>query len=225
MTNSNALLLTALAGFLGVTNPARAQYSCSSHPAAAENLAAQLAKFRPVQMPFNTTGLSTREVQMVRKLVEAGQDLESIFWRQSDPQGLAIYPALANCPGATERETHHYLLINGSRYDLLEGNKPFLANTVYEPGHALCPAGITRKEIEDYVAAHPARKAEIYNPWTVVKRSGKDLVGVPYHIAFFQWLVPAAKALRDAAALSDDKQFADFLRLRADALLSDDYYK
>jgi len=198
--------------------------TCSNHPAPTEDLAAQLAKFRPVQMPFNTSGLSTREVAMVRKLVEAGQDLESIFWRQSDPQGLAIYQALANCPGATEKQIHHYLLINGNRYDLLEGNKPFLANTRYEPGHALYPAGITRKEIEDYVAAHPARKAEIYNPWTVVKRQGRELVGVPYHVEYKQWLVPAAKALRDAAALSDDKQFANFLRLRADALLSDNYY-
>jgi len=198
--------------------------TCSNHPAPTEDLAAQLAKFRPVQMPFNTSGLSTREVAMVRKLVEAGQDLESIFWRQSDPQGLAIYQALANCPGATEKQIHHYLLINGNRYDLLEGNKPFLANTRYEPGHALYPAGITRKEIEDYVAAHPARKAEIYNPWTVVKRQGRELVGVPYHVEYKQWLLPAAKALRDAAALSDDKQFANFLRLRADALLSDNYY-
>jgi len=198
---------------------------CSSHPAPTENIAAQLAKFRPVQMPFSTSGLSGREVQMVRKLVEAGKDLESIFWRQSDPAGLTLYQSLANCPGATEKNIRHYLLINGSRYDLLEGNKPFLGNTVYEPGHALYPAGITRKEIEDYVAAHPAKKAEIYNPWTVVRRSGKDLVGVPYHVAFRQWLAPAAQKLRDAASLSDDKAFASFLRLRADALLSDDYYK
>src|SRR3954464_9418039 len=120
MTNSNALLLIALVGFLGVTNPARAQYSCSSPPASTENLAAQLAKFRPVRMPFNTTGLSTREVQMVRKLVEAGQDLESIFWRQSDPQAPVIYKARANCPGAPEKQIRHYLLINASRYDLLE---------------------------------------------------------------------------------------------------------
>jgi hypothetical protein len=199
--------------------------SCTSHPAPTENIAAQLAKFRPVQMPFSTAGLSTPEVAMVRKLVEAGQDLESIFWRQSDPEGLALYQALGNCPGATEKQIHHYLLINGNRYDLLEGNKPFLANTVYEPGHALYPAGITRKEIEDYVAAHPAKKAEIYNPWTVVKRSGKDLIGVPYHVEYKQWLEPAAKALRDAASLSDDTAFANFLRLRADALLTDDYYK
>jgi hypothetical protein len=199
--------------------------SCTSHPAPTENLAAQLAKFRPVRMPFNTAALSAREVSMVRKLVEAGQNFESIFWRQSDPEGLALYKALASCKGATEKQIRHYLLINGSSYDLLEGNKPFLAGTVYEPGHALYPAGITRKEIEDYVAAHPEKKAEIYNPWTVVKRSGKDLIGIPYHLEYKEFLVPAAKALRDAASLSNDKAFANFLRLRADGLLTDDYYK
>ncbi len=198
---------------------------CSSHPASTENIAAQLAKFRPVQMPFSATGLSTREVQMVRKLVEAGQYFESIYWRQSDPEGLTLYKSLTNCQGSTEKQIHHFLLINGSRYDLLEGNKPFLAGTVYEPGHAIYPAGITRKEIEDYVAAHPAKKAEIYNPWTVVKRRGKELIGVPYHVEYREFVIPAAKALRDAAALSDDKAFANFLRLRADALLTDDYYK
>jgi hypothetical protein len=224
MTHSPLILIAALAASIGATR-SLAQPSCANHPAPTENLAAQLAKFRPVRMPFSTMGLSAREIQMVRKLVEAGQYLESAFWRESDPEGLRIYQAFANCPGNAEKQIHHYLLINGNRYDLLEGNKPFLAGARYEPGHALYPAGITRKEIEDYVAAHPAKKAEIYNPWTVVKRSGGDLVGVPYHVEFKQWLVPAAQALRDAAALSDDKAFANFLRLRADALLSDDYYK
>ena len=233
MTYTFAILMAAAVAALASATPyssSRASLpkslpTCVAHPAPTENLAAQVAKFRPVQMPFNTTDLSSREVQMVRKLVEAGQDLESIFWRQSDPEGLAIYQALANCLGAPEKQIHRYLLINGSRYDLLEGNKPFLANTAYDPGHALYPAGITRKEIEDYVAAHPSKKAEIYSPWTVVKRKGKDLVGVPYHVEYRQWLLPAAKALGEAAALSDDKAFADFLRLRAEALLTDDYYK
>jgi hypothetical protein len=44
-------------------------------------------------------------------------------------------------------------------------------------------------------------------------------------VEYRQWLVPAAKALREAAALSPDPAFANFLRLRADALLTDDYYK
>ena len=53
---------------------------------------------------------------------------------------------------------------------------------------------------------------------------GAELEGLPYRIAYRSFLEPASKALRDAAKLSDDAAFAKFLQLRADALLSDDYY-
>src|SRR4051812_369321 len=137
MTYSLAILIAAVVATAApssrdINSPLTQQPSCTVHPAATENLAAQLAKFRPVQMPFSTNGLSSREVQLVRKLVEAGQYLESAFWRESDPEGLRIYQPLANCPGATEKQIHRYLLINGSRYDLLEGNKPFLGGARYD---------------------------------------------------------------------------------------------
>jgi len=227
-------LLAATTATLGATTPARfasralnqsSVPPCSIATSPTEDVAAQLAKFRQVQTPFSTAGLSPREIRMVRKLVEAGQHLESIYWRQSDPGGLTLYQSLAGCTGQREKDIRRFLLINGSRYDLLEGNKPFLAGVPESPGRALYPAGITRKEIDDYVAAHPNRRAEIFDPFTVVKRRGNDLVGVPYHVEYRQWLVPAARALREAAALSDDKAFANFLRLRADAFLTDDYYK
>jgi hypothetical protein len=197
--------------------------ACISHGPLTEDIGAQLAKFRRVNMPFSATGLSPREKQMVNKLVEASRDLESIYWRQSDPEGLALYQGLAGCTSVADKQLRHFILINGSHYDLLSDNKPFIDGP-YLPGRGSYPRDITRKEIEDYVAANPARKDEIYNPWTVIKRQGRDLVGVPYHVEYRQWLEPAARALRDAAALSDDKAFANFLRLRADALLSDDYY-
>jgi len=198
--------------------------SCVSHPQPNENIGAQLAKFRHIETPFVTVGLSAREVKVVRKLVEASQYIESIYWRQSDPAALTLYNGLAGCTRAADQQLRRFLLINGSRYDLLNENKPFVGNEPFAPGRALLPRDITQKEIDAYIAAHPDKKAEIYNPLTVVKRQGSDLVGVPYHVEFKQWLEPAAKALREAAALSDDKAFANFLRLRADALMSDDYY-
>jgi hypothetical protein len=197
---------------------------CISHGPPTEDIGAQLAKFRRVNMPFSAAGLSAREKRLVNKLVEASRDLESIYWRQSDLEGLALYKGLAGCTSLADMQLRHFIVINGSHYDLLSDNKPFIDGP-YLPGRGSYPRDITRKEIEDYVAAHPARKNEIYNPWTVVKRQGRDLVGVPYHVEYKQWLEPASRALRDAAALSDDKAFANFLRLRADALLTDDYYK
>ena len=71
---------------------------------------------------------------------------------------------------------------------------------------------------------HPEDKDAIYNPYTVVQWRGDRLIGVPYHEEYREFLEPMAKDLREAAALSDDAAFAKFLRLRADALLTDDYY-
>jgi hypothetical protein len=216
----------SIVSVLGIATGLSAQApACVSHPQPNENIGVQVAKFKRIETPFVTTGLSAREVKLVRKLVEAGQYLESIYWRQSDPSALALYNGLEGCKSPADQQLRRFLMINGSRYDLVNENKPFIGNDPLPPGRNLFPKGITQKEIDGYVAAHPNKKAEIYNPLTVVKRQGKDLVGVPYHVEFKQWLEPAAKALREAASLSDDKAFANFLRLRADALLSDDYYK
>src|SRR5271156_4324886 len=62
----------------------------------APDLAQRLAKFRTVPMPLQTAGLSAHEQQLVRKLVEACAYLESIYWRQSDPDGLTLYQSLAS---------------------------------------------------------------------------------------------------------------------------------
>ena len=64
----------------------------------------------------------------------------------------------------------------------------------------------------------------LYDPYTIVHRQGTRLAGRKYHDEFQPFVVQAAAALRRAAALSDDPAFARFLRLRADALLKDDYY-
>ena len=211
-------------GMLTAPGQGSAQPTCVKHDPPNENIAAQLAKFKQVRMPAATAGLTSREKQLVQKLVDASSLIESIYWRQSDRAGFALYTGLAGCSSKTDRDIRRFLVINGSRYDLLEEHKPFIGKDPYPPGLESYPKGLTQKDIDAYVAAHPDKKNDIYNPLTVIKRQGSDLVAVPYHTEYSKWLVPAAKALREAAALSDDKAFANYLRLRADAFLSDDYY-
>ncbi len=228
----------------------------------APGLEQRLAKWKPVAMPWHSAGLSARERQLVEKLVEACRQLESIYWRQSDPQALALYKALAavgpgapgtaGAPGAPGprgapaapgppgssaaagnaaapragalRALRRLLWINGSRYDLVDENRPLVGKQPAPPGRALYPEGATRQEIDAYIAAHPAARNAIYDEHAVLRREGGKLVAVPYHVAYREFLVPAARALREAAALSGDPAFASFLRLRATALLDDDYY-
>jgi hypothetical protein len=188
----------------------------------APDLDRRLARWRPVKMPFDKSGLSPREVKMIDKLVLACHYLDEIFWRQSDPEGLELYKSLVK--SGRDPKLQRLLLINGGRFDLIDENKPFVGTQPMPPGRGLYPANVTRADLDVFIQRHPEKKAEIYHPYTVVRREGAGFSGVPYHVAYRQWLEPASAALRDAAALSDDSKFADFLRARADALLSDDYY-
>jgi hypothetical protein len=137
---------------------------------------------------------------------------------------LKLYLSLAGNTNPQDLKLRHFLKINGSRYDLVDEMKPFVGTAPAPPGRALYPAGLTRDDIEKYVKQHPEQKAAIYNEFTVVRRKGDALVGIPYHVEFAEFLKPVAAALREAASLSDDPGFLKFLRLRADALLNDDYY-
>jgi hypothetical protein len=193
---------------------------------AAPDVPQRLARWKPVEMPFTGAGLSPREHRMVGKLVEACRYLESIYWRQSDPEALALYQALAGKTGERERQLRRLLWINGSRYDLIDENRPFVGTAPMPPGRALYPPGLTRAEIEAYAAAHPDQKAAIYDEhMRLVRASRGALAAEPYRDAYRPFLARAANALTEAAALSDDPEFSRFLRLRAAALTSDDYFE
>ncbi len=191
----------------------------------APDLAQRLAKFKKVHMAFDSSRLTDREKQMVAKLVDASGLLDCIYWRQSDPDGLKLYLSLAHTTNPQFQMLAEYLKINGGRFDLIDDNKPFVGTAPMPPGRGFFPWGMTTDEFNAYVTAHPDQKAALYSPYTMVRRKGDLLEAVPYHVAFAQFLKPMAQDLRDAAALSDDPAFANFLRLRADALLTDDYYK
>jgi hypothetical protein len=220
----NSTLHRALAGIalFSVLLSAAVAGAAESRPE--EDIAAQLQKFRTVKMPLNSAALSPRERRLVEKLAQATRLADEIFWQQSDPQGLALYRSLAKSGKPEDQALRRFLRINGGRYDLIRENAPFAGAGPKPPGGSVFPADLTRQEFDAYVDKHPQRKAALYEPLTVIKRKGGELVTVPYHVAYRRWLTPMAAALTGAAALSDDPAFAKFLRLRAQALLDDDYF-
>ena len=234
MTPVNGLL-TLLALLILPLNTPHQQHKTMSGSAArgAESSGLQIvpdleqraAKFARVEMPFHKAGLSARDVKMVYKLVEASGYLEQIYWRQVDPEALTLYESLAGSSYPRDQLLRRYLRINACRFDLLDQDRPFVGTSQMYPGRGFYPQGLTREQIEQYVATHPEKKDEIYSSMTIVRWHDKELEGLPYHIAYRSFLEPAARDLREAADLSGDKAFAEFLRLRADALLSDDYFK
>ncbi len=193
--------------------------------AIAPDIDARLAKWKPVKMPFRSEGLSARERQMIAKLVEAAQAMERLYWRQSDPEGLALVKSLAGTKDPRERKAHRLLVIMGCRWDLLDDQKPFIGSEPMPPGRGFYDRSLTREQIEAYVQRHPESRAAIYGNYTVVHKRGDNLVAAPFHVEWKDLTAAASRALGEAAALSGDAPFAKFLRLRAAALLTDDYYE
>lgn len=213
-----ALLLLA-AGSLNAATPAT--------PQVAPDIDQRLARFQKVEMPFSFDGMTAREKRVVEEMIAASRDLEDIFWRQNNPEDIALYNSLAHATDPKLQSARRYLWLNGSRYDLLNHHEPFIGSEPMPPGRSLLPKGVSRDEIEAYVAAHPEQKKAIYDERTVVEatsRSPLKLKATPYHVKYHRWLEAAAGHLRNAAAASPDKAFANYLRLRAKALLTDDYY-
>jgi hypothetical protein len=190
----------------------------------APDLDARLAKFKMIEMPFDRTGLGEREQKLVEKLVAAANRIEQIYWRQSDPQGLAFYAQLEKSENPLDKKVLRFMKINGSRYDLIDELRPFVGKEPAPPGRGLYPIDLSSPDAEKYAAAHPEQKNAVYNEQSVLRRDGDRLQAVPYHVEFEEFLRPAAQDLREAAKLSDDPLFAQFLKMRADALLNDDYY-
>ena len=208
----------------GAAAPTTATASSGSASPAA-GYAALVTRYGTVKMPFDASGLTPKEQQLLAKLAEATRLLDELYWEQSDPQGLELYRSLASGTAPEDQQLRRLLRYNGGRYDLIREHEPIAGAPPHHPGANLYPADLTRAEFDAYVAKHPEQKVALYDPFTVVRRQGDGLVAIPYHVAYAKWLAPIVQSLRDAAALSDDAAFAKYLRLRADALLTDDYFK
>ena len=177
----------------------------------------RLARWKPVRMALNPVGLVGAERQVVAKLIAASTYMESIYWEQIDPDGLALSRS------TPDAKLKRLININGSRYDLVDQNRPFGGTPAFPPGRNLYSPGLTSQRIEQYVQQHPQERPKLYSEYTVVRWNRDQLAAIPYRVEYRQYLEPAAALLREAAALSPDPAFAKFLRLRAEALLTDDY--
>ncbi len=137
------------------------------------NEAERAARWKPVVMPFVRAGLSPREQQMILKLADACRLMDELYLRMSDLGGYAMYHATQNA------DLQRLFAINGSRWDLLDENRPFVGEEPLVPGHEIYPFGLKAAQIEAYAAAHPAEKAAIYSPYTVVRGTAEHLTADP----------------------------------------------
>ncbi len=121
----------------------------------------------------------------------------------------------------------HYFMINKGPWSQLDGNEPFIEGVPPRPPQAnFYPDGMTKDEFTAWLnTLSAAEKEKATGYFYVIRRDANGkLKTVPYSEEYREFLEPAAKLLREAAALTTNKTLADFLNKRAAAFASNDYY-
>jgi hypothetical protein len=188
------------------------QDAASSDP----GIQALVDQYATVRLTADLSHLSEADREVVRLLIEAVQPMDDVFWAQAYGDRQAAL-SLAGGDAAMRR----YIEINYGPWDRLRDNEPFLPGVGPKPAGAnLYPAAMTDDEFQGDAASDP----ELRSLYTLVRRNVAGvLTAVPYHVAFREQHAAAAAKLREAAELAGDPGLARYLRLRADALETDDY--
>lgn len=210
-------LFLLLVGACGERIPPAPESVPSPAPAAIE--AAELLPARPdVYAPFTLVsdleGLTDNQRQMLVLLIEASQIMDDLFWRQA--YGDDYQQWLASIGVDEERR---FAELNYGPWDRLNDEAPFMEGVGEKPlGARFYPEDMTKEEFE---TADLPGKDSLY---TFVRRTGNgELTVVPFHVEYADELQAAAALLRQAADLAAHEGFAGYLRLRADALETDQY--
>ncbi|MFZ1731225.1 MAG: peptidase [Bacteroidota bacterium] len=191
-----------------------------------QKVAERLAMYADVDIDVDMSMLTDRERQLVSKLIEAGNLVDEIFWMQSSVDAVAVRDSLMGVDDAAGKDFLKYVNINYGPYDrIFEGERFVGYGPARKPaGAGLYPRDLSKEEFEDWVKSHPDQKAALESQYTVVVREGDQLRAVPYHQQYPQ-AAKIAALLNEAAELADNPSLKNYLKLRAKAIASDDYFE
>ncbi len=167
----------------------------------------------PVRLTANISHLSDNQRQMLVKLIEASKIMDVLFWKQAYGNKDDLLNDIAD-PGL-----RRFADINYGPWDRLDGDKPFLTGIGPKPeGARFYPEDMSKAEFD---AWDNPDKTGLYS--LVRRNTDGELHLHYYHEAYAEPLQRTAALLREAAQLADDPGFANYLNLRASALVTSDY--
>lgn len=174
-----------------------------------------LKKYTSVKLTADLSVLSDNQKKMIPVLIEVGKIMDELFWFEAYGKRDSLLGALTN------EKAKQFVRINYGPWDRLANNEPFIEGVGAKPAGAnFYPADMTK---EEFAAAELDGKASLY---TFIRRNESgDLIAIPYHEMFSEQVKKAADLLRQAAALAENAELKNYLELRAEALLTDEYFE
>lgn len=186
--------------------------SCENKPQTSP-MQSKVDAFAEVELKSDISALSPKDKELLGLLFDAATIIDEIFWEQAYGNKADL---LDTC---SDQGIKQFVEINYGPWDRLNNEIAFLPNFGEKPkGANFYPKDMTEEEFD---ALEDPSKTSLY---TLIQR-GDDgkLKVVPYHIAYKEKVERAANLIKKAAALAEDPGFKNYLELRAEALLTDEY--
>ncbi len=167
------------------------------------------AKFK---LTTDESKLSNHEKLLIAKLKEVAVVMDDIFWKEA-------YGHKENILNQPDKYANQFIMYNYGPWDRLDGNKPFIEGVGPKPlGAQFYPVDMTK---EEFAESHLKDKESLY---TILRRDDQGaLYTIPYHKFFAKETQEAAKLLEEAAEYADNKEFKNYLKIRAKALRTSDF--
>ncbi len=187
-----------------------------------------IARFAPAELKVDESHLSAGDKQALQKLIQAARVIDSLFLAQRWSGNAALRSQLLKDTSVLGKARLHYFDLNKGPWSELDGQIAFLPGVPPRKplGANFYPEDMSKDEFETWVAKlAPAEQEQARGFFTVIRRGAdKKLIAVPYSKAYAQDLEPMAKLLEEASALTSNATLKEFLKLRAQAFRTNDYY-
>ncbi len=169
--------------------------------------------YMPVKLTADLSGLTESQKQMIPFLIKAADVMDTLFWMEAWP---GYDSGMMDTLPLNKQE---FMKINYGPWDRLNDNLPFIDGVERKPSGAnFYPIDMSRPEFERY---EDDCKTSQY---TLIRRDDEGaLTCVWYHDAFAEYVNRAANYLDKAADLAEEASLKKYLRLRAEALRTDNY--
>ncbi len=189
--------------------------SCSESPKeeTTSDYTDNLTTYIPVSLTTDLSKLTDSELKMLPHLFAAADIMNSLFWQQAFGDKKALMESIA------DPKLRKFAEINYGPWDRLNDNAPFLDNVEEKsPGSNIYPYDMTKEEFEELGLQNEKGQ------YSMVRRDEAGrLYTIPYSEYFREELETASSHLLQAVEVCEDPELKNYLKLRAKALLSNEY--
>ena len=183
--------------------------------------------YAPVEIGADIDALPASERAALAHILAAARVMDALFLEQVWAGNPSLLMALQDDGSPAGRARLEYFLLNKGPWSRLEDDRAFLPGVPPKPaGAAYYPPDASRDEVASWIdgLSGEAREAATGFFTTIRRGPGGALRAVPYSVEYQGPLAVAADHLRAAAARTAEPTLARYLRERAEAFASNDYY-